>query len=213
MIERVVIVAGGVPPSGDLLRKWKIDGSFLIAADSGATSCLNAGLVPDIVIGDMDSLESHEFDEVLNLGAEIIEYPPDKDKTDLELAFDEAAGMKPGEIVILGALGNRADHILGNIMLLFNSALKGIKARIVDEQTEIFPAGKRNMLEGKPGDIVSLIPVSDEVSGIKLTGLKYDLPGGVLKRGGTKGQSNEFISPTALIETGAGELLIVVIRK
>ncbi|MCD6309269.1 MAG: thiamine diphosphokinase, partial [Candidatus Eremiobacteraeota bacterium] len=166
MIGRIIIIASGIPPGASFLKSTVSPDDFIIAVDGGSLACLNAGIIPDMVIGDLDSIGLENMEKLKSYNVTIAEYPVEKNKTDLEIAFDFALNKNPEKIDVLGALGKRIDHLVGNIMLLHGCKKSGVPARIIDEKTEIFLAGNENFIEGKPGDIVSLIPLSEKVTGI-----------------------------------------------
>jgi thiamine pyrophosphokinase len=90
---------------------------LLIAADGGAQHCLEKGLHPAYVVGDLDSLDSDQVARLESQGAQFVRYPSRKDQTDLELAVDLAQNLGYAEVLILGALGARWDQTIANIML------------------------------------------------------------------------------------------------
>jgi thiamine pyrophosphokinase len=90
----------------------------VICADGGADPVLDAGLVPAVVLGDMDSLSYGARSRLQAAHIRMLEFPTNKDKTDLELALDHALTYAPERITVLGALGgDRLDHTLGNLKL------------------------------------------------------------------------------------------------
>src|SRR5687768_15193697 len=113
-----VIVANA--PDLDVAPYARLIGAadLLIAADGGALALLRAGLLPRLVIGDMDSLDAASLAELAERGVELRRYPREKDETDLELALLHAAAAGATAIDILGALGGRWDHTLANVALL-----------------------------------------------------------------------------------------------
>ncbi|MGH2409363.1 MAG: thiamine diphosphokinase, partial [Chloroflexota bacterium] len=159
---------------------------------------------------DMDSISPEGRERLRQSGTRLIQHPPEKDKTDLELALDYALGREPARITITGALGGpRLDHTLGNLLLLTLPVLRGIETRILDGESAAQATWSRAEIHGQAGDYVSLLPVTDHVAGARSEGLRYPLHGESLIRGHTRGVSNELLGVTASVEITAGCLLIV----
>jgi thiamine pyrophosphokinase len=186
---------------------------FIIAADGGARHCLALGLVPAVVIGDLDSLSSAELEALKAQGAEIIQFPVRKDFTDLELALKQARSIGADEILILGALGKRWDQTLANVML--PAAFPDLAIRLMDGDQEFFylRAGEKISITGRPGDTLSLIPLGSKAHGITTNQLEYPLHGEDLPLGSTRGVSNILLAEEAQISLDEGFLLCVVIHQ
>ena len=135
---KTVIVAGGSPPSFDLINKELEDATYLVCADSGANCLYNYNIKPHYLIGDFDSIDKNVFDFYKKESCIIEMYPKDKDDTDTELCIKKAIELFSDEIVLLGCTGSRLDHILGNIGLLLRCLNLNIKASINYSQGIIF---------------------------------------------------------------------------
>ncbi len=181
----------------------------IICADGGARRLLVVGMVPTLIVGDMDSLDPVSQERYESMGAKIIRHPKDKNETDTELALQEAFAMTPSEIWIWGALGHRIDHILANISLLVQGNRRGIEMKLIDMWCEVFLVTRRKVLEGEAGQTVSLFPFGGEVSGITLTGFEYPLTKARMEVGSPYGISNRLAEGQGLIEVDAGVLLAV----
>jgi thiamine pyrophosphokinase len=188
---------------------------LIIAADGGTRNCLAWNVHPHVVVGDMDSVEPDTLANLGSLGVEIKSYPPRKDETDLELALKEALERKASEIIILGALGNRWDMSLSNVMVLAAPFLKGVKTLILDDCQVItcLRGGQKVEFKGRPGDILSLSSLQDPTGGITLNGLEYPLKNATLPVGSTRGISNVFADNTAKVEIKTGYLLVCITKK
>jgi len=208
---RVIIVAGGYARGDMGVQDWGQDEDLIIGADGGAAQALRWGLAPHLVIGDMDSLPDATRNALEDRGCRFVIHPQAKDETDMELALTYAAQQGADEIIVLGALGGRLDHMLANIFLLVLPELKGIPVRIVDGDQEawLLHAGESTSLEGKPGDLVSLLPLGGRVHGVSTEGLAWVLQGDTLDLGFTRGVSNTMTSSVARIETEGGMLLVI----
>ncbi len=206
---RAVIFANGHFPGPAFIRAFLVKDDCIICADGGAAHALALGLAPRLVVGDMDSLCPDSRRMLQSRGIPFKVYPAAKDHSDLELALQKALELHPEEIVFLGALGGRIDHAFVNIMLLLPPLERGIPARIVDENQELRVFKRELVLEGKPGDMLSLFPLDAAVSGVVTEGLVYPLRGETLCRGSTRGLSNAFKVSRARITAGPGLLLAV----
>lgn len=208
---RAIIIAAGRADRGDGWERWVRDSDWIIGADGGGARALEWGLVPQVVIGDMDSLPAASRDELAARGTRFVEHPRAKDETDLELALSYAIEQGAEEILILGALGGRLDHTLANLLLLTLPSLEGVRVRIVDGQEEalLVRSGERVTLRGIPGDTVSLLPVGGDAAGVTTRGLSWALAGDRLRFGFSRGVSNEMTVQEAQISLEEGFLWVV----
>ncbi len=204
-----MIIANGNAPNETTVRRWLDSATRLFCADGGARAALSLGLRPDVVVGDLDSLDDAQQAQLAALGCRLAVYPVAKDWTDLELALKLAMEEGATEVVILGALGGRLDQELANIMLLLLPELDNISVRIVDERQEIFVTRTEATIAGQPGDIVSLIPWGGDVSGIITEGLMYPLRDEPLLAGPARGISNVMMGQVARVTLRSGALLVI----
>lgn len=207
---RALILANGELYKPDVLRSRIRAGTFdlVLGADAGARYAHTLNVTLDVIIGDMDSLSDIERQGVGN--AEFVSYPSEKDETDLELAllYIEEKGIN--HIVIVGAMGGRMDMTIANILLLTNTSVSSCRIEVWHgEQTlwVIRPPGED--IYGHPGDMVSLIPLGGDASGITTEGLKYPLKNEYISFGRTRGISNLLEEPPARINLSDGLLLAV----
>jgi thiamine pyrophosphokinase len=206
---RAVIFTNGAPPDGAAVRRWLRPGDWLICADGGARAALALGLKPDVVIGDLDSLDGMRQTQLKALGCRLIVYPAAKDWTDLELALKLAVEEGASDILILGGLGGRIDQEMANILLLLLPELDGIPAQIADERQELFVTRGEATIAGQAGDTVSLIPLGGDVTGIVTSGLLYPLKNEPLLSGPARGISNVMTGDVARVTLTSGALLVV----
>lgn len=183
----------------------------IICANGGTILALNMNLIPDIIVGDIDSIPNNVLEKIRGEKIEWKIYPKEKDETDLELAVREALKYNSKIIYFVGLLGRRIDHTLSNLFFLERVKGKGIEVLILDEKIRItlMLGREEKIFWGNEGEIISLIPLSEKVEGITLEGLKYPLNNGVLYRSLTRGISNEFISKEAKIKISSGTLIII----
>jgi len=211
---KAIVVAGGhaAPEDAALLAGERL----LIAADSGAGWLDGRGVVPDLLIGDMDSIEASLLERLEAAGVAVERHPSDKEASDVELAVAHAVAEGSDEVVILGGLGGeRLDHELANLLLLADARWAGIDLRIVRGGTTVraLHAGGSRELDGTAGDLVTLLPVGGEAIGVTTTGLRYPLAGEALLVGRTRGLSNEVEEAPASVSLAGGTLLVIETRK
>lgn len=185
---------------------------LVICADNGLAYCYEAGLIPDIAIGDFDSVDKSLVEKAVADGAKIYEYPSEKDETDLDLALKFAYRLCTKECTVYGALGGRLDHELINIYLLKRYAAMGMRVRLIGRRSrvEILTHSFPLRLESVSGKTVSIIPLSDVVLGIRTKGMKFELSGEDLASGTSRGASNVAEGEFSEISCTAGEAAIVV---
>ena len=201
---RIIIFANGNLPNLEKARTLIRPEDFILCADGGTRHALALGLTPSLIIGDMDSLPA-----TFNLKPEtFIRFPADKNETDLELAINHALTLNPDQILILAALGGRMDQTLANIALLSNSQLATRNIKLTDGVEEIFFCRTQAQIQGRSGDIVSLIPWQGEVTGVFTENLRWHLRHETLYPDKTRGISNEMTTEIATVSITSGLLLI-----
>lgn len=212
---KIAVLASGAwdPVWGDQALK---DVDFLICADGGANYALLSGRMPDLLVGDLDSILPENLKVCQQRGCGIERYPRQKDETDLELALskaeERACFVGEQEILLLGATGKRIDHFLGNLGLMLFYARKGFRLRLLDPEHEMWVLQGREEIQGAEGQEVSLIPLSDRAV-VSTTGLYYPLEHGVLLQDSPRGISNVFLGEKAVVEVHEGHVLVVLLIR
>ncbi len=148
----------------------------------------------------MDSLKK------IPAGVKVIKFPTDKDLTDTELALNYCKEKKIREVIILGALGRRLDHLSSNLMVTAKSQLK---IKIIEGNQELQIIRKKVIIKGKKGDLVSLVPLLQDCEKVTTVGLKWRLQGETLKLGKGRGVSNVMLGKIASVSLAKGCLLAV----
>jgi thiamine pyrophosphokinase len=212
-MKRIIIFANGELPDLNKARRILHTDDYIICADGGTQHALALAVQPDLIVGDMDSLEKEQFQRLQNAGVAIELYPRDKNETDLELAIQRAIELNPTQIIIIAALGGRLDQTLANITLLTDLRLSSFDVRLDDGVEEIFICRDQVQVHGRSGDLVSLIPWQGAVSKVETMNLKWVLHKETLYPDKTRGISNEMTDNTASISIGSGLLLIVHRRQ
>lgn len=178
--RRLFLVAGGRVPDGDWLRKAYRKEDLLWAVDRGLEICLEAGLVPDRVIGDFDSVSKGVLERAIQLGVPVDRFPAEKDLTDLQLAL-KTAGEEHGPLKVLvsGCWGGRFDHNFSNLYSLVWAREWNLDVvSMADEREVLF------FLEG-PGELaltveasphaLSLLALSPVCRGVSVSGVRWEL--------------------------------------
>lgn len=205
---RAIIVGGGIPPSRNLIEKYMINNSYIIAADSGADILSEYGITPNFLLGDFDSISKDVYERFLS-NTSIVRFPKEKDYTDAQAAFNKAVDLGAEEIIFLGCTGKRIDHFMANICILNEALEMGIKAYIVDEENEIFLIDESIVLEGNPGQIFSIFSYAEDTENLTLSGVKYELNNYYLTKTDNLTVSNEFLQKEANIQFSKGKLMII----
>jgi thiamine pyrophosphokinase len=213
-VKKAIIVANGLVVKPPDLQNYITSSSIIIAADGGIRNCISLGIRPNIIIGDLDSIEDRKIGEYRDAGVQIIQYPTHKDKTDLELALHLSKEIGVNEVILLGGLGARWDMTIANMLLIAHPKYKEMNIHVMDGNQEliIMRSGTHSIVHGQPGDVISLIPIAGDVTGIVTSGLEYPLNGETLQFGTARGVSNVFTQEQAQIFITQGVLLCVINR-
>jgi thiamine pyrophosphokinase len=181
---------------------------LVIGVDGGTRHLADFDLEPHIIIGDMDSIPEIELAGFTSQNVQILRYPPEKDETDFELALDQAILSGCREILVFGALGGRSDQMIANILLPV-AYLDRATIRLLNGPEEISFIHSQSTIIGKAGDVISLIPISGDVSGVRTSGLRYPLNLETLYLGKSRGVSNELTCAKSTITVSSGVLLCI----
>ncbi|HJQ29966.1 MAG TPA: thiamine diphosphokinase [Rubrobacter sp.] len=207
---RAAIFLNGAPDSPGLLQEVAKRADLVLAADGGARYALDAGIVPDLVVGDMDSLGEDLAREVEERGASLERHPVRKDKMDGHLAVLAARERGVREADLLCAAGGGFGALFAVPHILLAAERTGLRSTVVADwgRMLVVEAGVRTM-EGAPHDSVSIFPLSGPASGVTLEGFVYPLEDARLEPGDTLGFHNELIGREARISVREGALLVV----
>ncbi len=208
--KSALVLLNGRPPSKELLFRFWHRVDCRVCADGAAKTLLEYDLAPDIVLGDMDSIDPSAIRAFP--GSRILKNP-DQNRTDGEkaLLFCLESGLE--SVYVLGALGGRTDHCLYNIGLLRKERFAALRLRLLSDSEEILLVRRHIELHEKIGTGISLMPVFGPVQGVSTRGLLYPLADDLLELGGLSSISNRFSQPSAVIDFPAGELLVLIDRS
>lgn len=190
----------------DMAQELAESADYIIAADGGQNRAREFGLQPDCVIGDFDSTTLNEDFDCL-----YITYPAEKDLTDTEAALTHALEKGCRNVILLGGMGGRLDHTMGNIGLLDKYYNSFDHMEFIDgkNRMELLKDSGRTLKRDGRYKYFGLVSLNAEASGIDIRGAKYELTGASLERASTLGVSNEFSEDTVDIYVREGTLLIV----
>lgn len=209
-IQDIAIVAGGTLDTRMKARIKKA--SYIIGVDRGAYWLLKNNIVPDVAIGDFDSVSPRQLIFIQKEVQKVITHESEKDATDLELAIDVACAMKPKEIELFGVIGSRMDHTWAGIQLLQLIKSHNISGAIVDMYNELsLLSGFVALHKSQTYRYISFFPLFDR-SSVTLTGFRYNVSRRVFMSGSSLGVSNEIMSSPAKVVIHDGQLLMVKSR-
>lgn len=183
------------------------EGDLILCADGGYAYARALGLVPDVLLGDFDSLAGP-----WDLVGEMKRFPPEKDDTDLMLSVKEGLARGYRDFAIYGALGGRLDHTIASIQTLAYLTSQGAKGVLYGEGTQVYLLKDGALsLPRVEGAALSVFAYGGNASGVTLRGTKYPLEDGVLQACFPLGVSNEFAADVAEITVKKGSLLILTV--
>ena len=179
MNKRAVIVSGGMIQEefvSEKLRELKHD--VLIGVDRGVEFLYRHQIRPNYIVGDFDSL-SEEIVQFYRENTDVFirKFNPEKDFSDTEIAVHQALELNCEELILLGATGNRIDHVLANIQVLTIPHRKGVHAEIIDENNRIYLIEREVVLEKAKmyGKYFSVFPLDRCIEKFSIVGAKYPL--------------------------------------
>ena len=213
---RGLIVTGGSIDDDFACEVIKNGGyDVIMAADAGMTFLYHNHIIPDIIVGDFDSVDQEilsYFKERARI--EFCQLNPQKDDTDTEFAVYDAISRGVKRLTILGATGSRLDHVLANIGLLGIGLTHDVTMELIDSHNRMrMISGPLSIRKNEQfGDYVSLIPVTGKVEHVTLEGFKYNLTDFTMGGFNSLGVSNEIVDDEAHISFSEGILLVVEAR-
>lgn len=192
----------------EIILKEKYD--YIIGADGGCNHLFKMGIIPDYIIGDLDSIDKDLIDFYKNKNIKFKKYPSHKDETDSEICVYLAKELGAKEIDFYASLGGRIDHTLANIGLLHYVRCMNIKPRIITSEEEvIIVKNEEIILTGKKGDTISIIPIMKDANNITLKNLEYPLNNDTIGYLSSLGISNVMLDDECSIRIEDGYALVV----
>ena len=207
VVVDVLVITGGEGPLAPFLRHLAASADFVIAADSGLDRAREAGLTPELIVGDFDSL-ADKGSLSLYEKEHILQFPVDKDATDTEIALDMAFERGPGRVVLAGGGGGRLDHLIG-LVSLFRRDPSPDEWHTAGESAFRLKSGEECGFKTSRGAIVSVFPLFERSGGMSSKGLKWPLEG--LAWGpGEFGVSNVALGDQVYVKSGSSDLLVIL---
>lgn len=207
--DHIVVVANGEFAPAERLLVLIDAADQVIAADGGANALAQYDRYPDVLVGDLDSINPEVLARIADGACRLLRHPTSKDETDTELALLEAVRLGARRITLLGALGGRIDHALANVLLLTLPALAGCMVQVYDGRSFLLLVREHCEVHGHPGDLLSLIAINGDALGIRTEGLQYPLRDEPLRFGPARGISNVLLGKVARVQLRAGMLLLI----
>ncbi|WP_353093925.1 thiamine diphosphokinase [Tissierella praeacuta] len=205
-----LIVSSGTITDYSRLESIVKQVDFIICADGGMNHLIKINRKPDLVIGDLDSINQISLEYIKDNDIPVKKYPSIKDATDTGLAMEYLIDKGCKEIVLMGVTGTRQDHTMANILLLNVLYDKGIKGKIVDDNNIIYLTDGHLELPRLENHYISIIPIVEEGINISLNGFFYNLDNEFIKFGSTYGISNEIVDSVGIIKIHNGRALVFV---
>ena len=205
--NRCVIIGGAAIQDYANVRKYLKESDYYIFCDSGLAHMNGLVIEPDLIVGDFDSADNP------NLDVETIVLPCEKDDTDTFFAAKE--GLKRGfrEFLLLGVVGARLDHTLGNVSILMYLQEKGAKGVILDDYSEMEIVSDELAFIEDHWSYFSLLCLTGTAEGVTIQNAKYPLQDAVMTSSYAYGVSNEVLpGKTAVVSVKQGILLLIKIR-
>ena len=211
-MKRAVLISGGVISDYEYIASLIKTDDFILCADSGIYHCTQMKKKADVIVGDFDSANRNHISEfALRNNAEVIELNPVKDYTDTEFGLDYLVERGYRDILLLGATGNRVDHMLSCIFLMEKYRKLNTRLIIADEKNILsYATDETVFLCRNDMKYVSILPLED--SCVSSEGLKYPMMRTELKRASSLGISNEYTGDDASLTIFCGSVLIVESR-
>lgn len=205
---RVVVFNGGAAPTA-LPPGVLAAADLFVAADSGLETAAALGVSAHVAVGDFDSVAPDVLEAARQAGSRVVAHPTDKDQTDIELAIDEALAAGATRITVVGGDGGRLDHHLASLLLLGSARLADVVVEAYLRDSYVTVVRGTTQLEGRVGDLLSLLPLHGAAVGVRASGVRWPLDGSTLRPGTTRGVSNELVEESATVSVEAGLLAAI----
>ena len=209
-MRRCVIIGGASIGDYETIGAMLKPDDYVIYCDCGLRHMDGLGVDPDLIVGDFDSYSNPEYD------TETIVLPCEKDDTDTVFAVKEALRRGFEDFLLIGVVGERLDHTLGNVSILLMLDSEGKVGTIIDDYSEMEIVSDRCEMPCIIDDsyvYFSLINISGTARGVTIRGAKYPLENAEITCEYQYGVSNEVLPGcTAEVIVGEGKLLLIKVR-
>ena len=205
---KCVVMANGGYGDLNLYRSIFQEDVLLLCADGGANYARKLNLIPYCIVGDMDSIEAETGEYYRHLNVAAKEYPREKDATDLQLALNMAGELKATDITLLGTLGGRLDHTLSNLYSCMELAEKGCDILHFHPGCIVYITAKNIKIQGRPGDTVSVLALTEQCYGVTEKGFEYPLDNALMEKRNPFAVSNVLTGSNGYISIDKGVLAV-----
>ncbi len=213
-MNRAFIFSNGSYGKADFyLKRLSEERRYVIGVDGGANFLMRLNVIPDLIIGDMDSIKEDVSNHFQRLGVLFLKYPKNKDEVDTELALQWCVKKGYNVVSIFGWLGTRVDHSIANLYLLKFGHKNDVKITLEDAESEIFLVDKNICLDAFVGQRWSILPFGGIAKGVRLKGFEYEVDGRDMNMSHPYGVSNRAIKEHVEIDVREGILLVIRYRK
>ena len=213
--RQAILVSGGPAPAPSLLTvlRDRLPDAPCLCADAGADLCRAAGVLPDAIVGDMDSLSAETRAWLETNGVPEAIFPAEKNDSDQTLATEQLLAEGAEEIIVIGGLGGRMDHALANMMELVRAGREGQSLVYWDDINRLRYVGPGEHRLAKCDGYIGIVPFSDTGMQLSIEGLYYPLDHFSVPFGITRLISNVFAdAPEAVITIHHGDGVLVRCR-
>jgi thiamine pyrophosphokinase len=203
-----LIFIGGDPPHPNVHQHLPSD-AYVIAADSGYAHAIAMGLVPNELVGDMDSITPVDLADARDSNIQITQFPQNKDLTDTEIAITSALKHDSSHITVVSGGGDRFDHVLGMVHSLASTARTIYTTLLIGTARVSYVSyTKEFQLDTQAGTVVSLLPIGGDAT-VTTTGLQWELDNDTLQSFASRGVSNIATSTSVSISVTDGFLAVI----
>ena len=208
--QPALIFIGGDSPPASVCEHLAND-PYVVAADSGWEHAVALGFMPHLLVGDMDSISQQHLHNARDAGTEVLQFDPDKDFTDTELALSTVHERGYTDITIISGGGDRFDHLLSMIHSLIPFAVppNEIVCHLAQARIDFVSGGYSIGLAVDVDETISLIPLGGDATGVTTSGLMWNLSNSTLSVIASRGVSNKTTSPVVEISVATGLLAII----
>jgi thiamine pyrophosphokinase len=205
-METILVFSGGPFPDSAMVSDLP-EADLVVAADSGYDVAMLLGFRVDVVVGDMDSIQTDSLpDHVI-----VEKHPRDKDNTDLDLAIELSMREEPSRLVIVAGTGGRHDHALATAMIICSERWRQVdEIDWISDRSRNHVVRQRRMIHGDVGSTLTMLAMGGFVDGVTTQGLKWELTGATLEPGQSLGISNVMERPVVDINVEHGTLLVML---
>lgn len=191
---------------------------FVIAADGGYAYCKKLGIVPDLILGDFDSVKEEDAEQIAYIRQicpdSVVVLPTEKDDTDMLAAIRMGLSEGCRDFRIYAAQGGRLEHTIANLQCLIYLKECGASGCLIDEASTVFIIQNETVwFRESASGYLSLFSMGEKAEGVTIRNMKYGLDSAEVKNSYPVGISNEFIGKRASVTVENGTLAVILSRK